>query len=83
MTDLLQIVGAVSLFLLVWNLMQDFKNGGIRAALSRITNIITSLPGFNMLVSTYIKDEVVGLVNQLFKGDCMKRSVLVSIPQEG
>lgn len=83
MVGFLEAVGSLSLAFLVWNLVVDFKNGGGRAMLARLISIVTSLPGVDTLLSTYIKDEVVGFVNHMFKDDGMKRSTLVTIPEIG
>ncbi|XP_067935162.1 sphingosine-1-phosphate lyase-like isoform X2 [Watersipora subatra] len=83
MVAFLEVIGTISLALLLWNMLVEFQNGGTRAVVSQLLHKFVSLPGVNTLVSAYIKDEVVGFVNKMFTDDAVKRSVTVSIPEKG
>lgn len=79
----LEIIGTLSVALLIWKLFTEFSNGGLRAVLAWVTHFIGSLPGIDGMLKSYVRNEVVGFVGQLYKGDGIERSVKVSIPEVG
>lgn len=60
------------------------STGGIQALLAWVTSCVRSVPGVNLLLSTYIKNEVVGFVQQMCSTkDGHERSSLITIPEKG
>ena len=83
MVLILEIIGTLSLALLIWKLFTEYSYGGTGAGLAWMTHFISTLPGVDGLLSSFVRREVAGLVGNLYKEDGIGRSVQVTIPEKG
>ncbi|KAF6018671.1 hypothetical protein EB796_023022 [Bugula neritina] len=83
MLNVLEFIGTLGLLIFLHKLIHELRNGGTKAVAAWLTSCFSNLPGVKVLLSSYITNEVVGFVGQLYKEDGIGRSVMLSIPEKG